>query len=132
MLVQGGRIESFPFDFVHVVGDDFGLWLQKHISYASRECAETLKGEDRSGANLHRHARVKRWIKTGVYRRSPLFLRAWVYWALRYFVRGGFLDGVEGFVYHLFSAFGTGRLWTHRFTLNARDRRGDWTTLLGL
>jgi glycosyltransferase involved in cell wall biosynthesis len=102
MLVLGGKTESWPFDFIHIVGHDIESWMRKHVGYATRECAEILKAKNRSGATLHWHARVKRWIRTVVYQRSPLFLRAWAYWAFRYFVRGGFLDGVEGFMYHFF------------------------------
>ncbi|MCQ8119760.1 glycosyltransferase family 2 protein, partial [Methylomonas sp. WSC-7] len=41
-----------------------------------------------------------RIIKERFYNRLPLFIRPLYYFFYRYFLRLGFLDGVEGFAYH--------------------------------
>ena len=42
----------------------------------------------------------RRWLRTSVYGKAPLFLRAFAYFFYRYFVRLGFLDGREGLIFH--------------------------------
>jgi hypothetical protein len=43
------------------------------------------------------------WRKT--YARYPLFVRAFLYWFYRYFLRLGFLDGREGLIFHFLQGF---------------------------
>jgi glycosyltransferase involved in cell wall biosynthesis len=47
----------------------------------------------------------KRWLKNMVWYRSPLFVRAFVFFFYSYFLRLGFLDGVHGMVYHVLQSF---------------------------
>ena len=44
----------------------------------------------------------------------PLFLRAFIYFCLRYFIRGGFLDGKEGFLWHFLQG------WWYRTLVDAK------------
>ena len=44
--------------------------------------------------------RFRRWLRERVFWRSPLFARALSYWIYRYVFRLGFLDGVEGLIFH--------------------------------
>lgn len=44
------------------------------------------------------------WLKS-VYYRMPLHVRPWLYFLYRYFLRLGFLDGKEGFIFHFLQAF---------------------------
>ena len=44
----------------------------------------------------------------------PLFLRAFFYFCLRYFIRGGFLDGKEGFLWHFLQG------WWYRTLVDAK------------
>ena len=52
--------------------------------------------------------------KYGVYYKFPKFLRAFLWFNVNYFFRGGFLDGKEGFIYHVLSSF-----W-YRFVVDAK------------
>ena len=46
----------------------------------------------------------KKWLRM-YYEKSPLFLRAFLYFLVRYFIRGGFLDGTPGLIYHVLHGF---------------------------
>lgn len=63
---------------------------------SSRSLPATLKGDLRM---------QKRWLKNNVWYRSPLLLRAFIYFGYSYFIRLGFLDGKAGLIYHVLQAF---------------------------
>lgn len=79
-------------------------YCRKHINYAQREACEVLnelyqlREEPIVDANLGKQAAVKHKAKRG-YNRLPLFLRSFAYFLYRYILRGGFLDGKEGFLF---------------------------------
>lgn len=87
------------------------LWTTKHNNYSTREAVESI-------INRHGLAEVdtvadlfgnkterKRWLKEKVYYRVPLFVRPFFYFFYRYIIKFGFLDGVEGFIFHTLHAF---------------------------
>lgn len=79
-------------------------YCRKHINYAQREACEVLnelyqlKEETVTETNLGKQASAKHKTKSG-YNRLPLFLRSFAYFLYRYILRGGFLDGKEGFLF---------------------------------
>lgn len=78
-------------------------WLtNKHNDYAIREAAELLEAEisslDKSKSSTNDVlAQAKK--KKQMYSRLPLFLRPFIYFMYRYFIKGGFLEGKEGFIW---------------------------------
>ena len=46
----------------------------------------------------------KRWLKMK-YIKTPLFVRPFLNFFLRYVLKGGFLDGKEGFIWHILQGF---------------------------
>ena len=103
MVVNGGSVLEIEADLIHDNRKDLVDWLSKHIGYAARE-ARDLRSAQSTAGGLSGQASRTRWLKEKVYARTPPFTRAWLYWAYRYFVRLGFLDGAEGFAYHFFQA----------------------------
>lgn len=92
--------------------NDLTWWTQKHNGYATREMVDMLMleyGMD-DDANeiqpklLGSGPERKRWLKIK-YVKSPLFLRPFINFALRYILKGGFLDGKEGFIWHILQGF---------------------------
>jgi hypothetical protein len=47
----------------------------------------------------------RRFLRTRVYQRFPLFLRPFLFWIYGYVFRLGFLDGVEGLIFHTLQRF---------------------------
>ena len=89
---------------------DMGFWIEKHNGYASRMAEEELK--IRVGAKQF-HIDPKffgnpnersLWLKLRWYK-LPLFLRPFLFFFYRYFLRFGFLDGKEGFIFYFFQTF---------------------------
>ncbi len=102
-------------------------WLKKHDDLSDGEIRDTLLESHNPGLDLTEDlfgnkVERTRWLKTRVYAESPLFLRAFLYFIYRYFLRLGFLDGIPGLIFHVLQAF-----W-YRFYIDARiyETRLNW------
>lgn len=106
MLMSYGRIANLDHDIVDENHKGLTFWIDKHNRYSDKEVAALRAGVDRTDATRAGQAVArKRMLKDRLYGRSPRFLRALLYWALRYFVQLGFLDGKAGFVFHFLQGF---------------------------
>lgn len=105
-LLEGTTVNSEG-DFVDHNLNNLSWFCNKHVGYAVREAADLLDIElDLYGTSqlddqkvLTAQAMDKRRIKHR-YARMPLFWRAFIYFCYRYFLKGGFLEGKEGFLWH--------------------------------
>jgi glycosyltransferase involved in cell wall biosynthesis len=90
--------------------DDIGFWIEKHTRYAKKLAAEELQRRrglrpdsikpSWLGNPDQRTLQMKRlWL------RMPLYVRPFLYFFYRYFLRLGFLDGKEGAIFHFMHAF---------------------------
>jgi glycosyltransferase involved in cell wall biosynthesis len=84
-------------------------WIARHNRWSDLEARELRRPELDSPAGvlqarLGADPRQRRRSYKGWYYRSPPFLRAWVYFLVRYFLMLGFLDGRAGFLYAFFQA----------------------------
>jgi len=90
--------------------DDIDFWIDKHQKFSTRLAAEeVLRASGRIGWALQPKlfGSVDQkiiWLKNA-WLRMPLYLRPLLYFAYRYFVRLGILDGTVGFAYHFLQAF---------------------------
>ncbi len=102
--LNSGNSVVFEHDFCDHSLISLNDYCHKHIEYAKRESAEVLdemyglRAHFYSDGNLGKQALAKRNIKSR-YNRMPLFWRSFVYFIYRYLLRGGFLDGKEGFLF---------------------------------
>lgn len=121
MVVHHGSVRSLRYDIIDENQKGLSFWVDKHNRYADREVTDLLAVASRRGAaDLEGQAGRRRWIKQNLYSRSPLFVRAFAYWFLRYVLLLGFLDGKAGLVFHFLQGF-----W-YRFLVDAKlvERRG--------
>ena len=86
---------------------DITWWTDKHNKYATRQMVDFINLEynlfpiDHAiMATRSRQARFKRFLRNKVFGSAPLYLRGLMYFCQRYFLRLGFLDGRQGFVFH--------------------------------
>lgn len=111
-------------DFDHAFFDHsllpIGDWIIKHNHYAQREALQMLGAEfggfgnnKDSQGSLSNYATAKNSQKQR-YLRAPLFLRAFAYFCVRYFLKLGFLEGKEGFLWHFFQG------WWYRTLVDAK------------
>lgn len=106
VLTDGGQIKYLENDFVDENRKSLSWWIEKHNQYATREAeAEFAERGEINSDPLGDPAERKRWWKNNFYARSPLFVRAWMYFIFRYFFRLGFLDGVSGLIFHTLQGF---------------------------
>lgn len=117
--------EGKMIEFVHCFSDDnlnnLSWWTQKHVGYAIREAVDLLDVEYDFSGNLSRtndsqiasQALSKR-RKKEKYAKQPLFWRSFVYFIYRYFVKLGFLDGKEGFLWDFLQG------WWYRTLVDAK------------
>ncbi len=113
IVLEGGRTEWFKRgDLVDENLKDIGWWTDKHNSYATRQMVDFINREYglfpmdtqvQSGGNAQ--ARWKRFLRNRVFGGAPLYLRSVLYFLQRYFLRLGFLDGKQGFVWHFLQGF---------------------------
>ena len=103
-FIVKGRVAGLSHDYLDVVASDLSTWAQRHIRWAELEATEMLSGNHGAsrvepkvfGTAIER----RRWLRERLFWRSPLFVRALSYWIYRYVFRLGFLDGVEGLIFH--------------------------------
>lgn len=117
--IMSGDIVNFEHPFVDDNLNNFSWWTNKHVGYAIREAAELLDLEYGFSVtrkdekdNLCKEAQTRRKRKEK-YARQPLFWRAFAYFVFRYFIKGGFLDGKEGFLRHFLQG------WWYRTLVDA-------------
>lgn len=103
-LLEGESVD-FEYDFVDHNLKNLSWFCHKHVDYAVRDATDFLNmelnllGEDMADKELGKQATHKRKIKSR-YACLPLFWRSFFYFVYRYFLKGGFLDGKEGFIWH--------------------------------
>ena len=107
-----GKVIDFDGAFYDDNLNDMDWWREKHRGYAKREAADALafaRGE------LHFKPAKE------AYYRMPRYLRAFIYFGIRYFLKGGFLDGYGGWMWNFWQG-----LW-YRWIVDreiGRARRG--------
>lgn len=119
--VTEGKIIQFDHEFVDDNLNNLSWWTNKHIGYAIREAVDLLDMElgilehtslDKDKI-LEKSVSSKR-MKKHRYVYMPLFWRSFFYFCYRYFIRGGCLDGKEGFLWHFLQG------WWYRTLVDAK------------
>ncbi len=108
MVLSGGRSIRLANDFVDCNRKGLSFWTDKHNHWAIGEMLDlvSMKGDGALPSGTVRPTLLgtqeqrRRWLKARVYARLPLFFRAFAYFSYRYFFRLGFLDGLEGLIFH--------------------------------
>ena len=82
-----GRVIEFENDFVDHSLISMDEWRAKHRDYARREAQQVVNGK------FHDPRKI-------AYYKLPPYFRAFVYFCIRYFLKGGFLDGKTGWMWN--------------------------------
>lgn len=122
IVLTEGRTIRLRHDFIDYNRKGLSFWVDKHNHWAIGEMLDTMAAMEEAslpagtvkpsfwGSQEQR----TRWLKTRVYARAPLLLRAFLYFFYRYFIRLGFLDGKEGLIFHFLQG-----CW-YRFLVDAK------------
>jgi glycosyltransferase involved in cell wall biosynthesis len=107
-----GRVTTLRHDLIEANAkeDDISFWTAKHVRYAGLLAYEEF--EWRSGTrgttippSLLGNPDQRTLAAKQIWRRMPLYIRPFLYFIYRYFVRSGFLDGKQGAIFHFLQAF---------------------------
>lgn len=112
MVLTEGTAITFNGRFVDHNLNSLAWWTQKHNNYSNRELA--VEAMRMYGIGNDDEALKGRNQKKGVYYRLPVFFRAGVYFSVRYFLLGGFIDGKAGLIWATLQAY-----W-YRFLIDAK------------
>ncbi|MGC8660870.1 MAG: glycosyltransferase family 2 protein, partial [Desulfomonilaceae bacterium] len=118
--ISEGKTVNFNNDIVDDNKNDISWWTQKHNNYSTREAVDILNiiynfvsYDDITPRFFGNQVQRKRWLKY-IYAKMPLFVRPFLYFVYRYFIKLGFLDGKEGLIFHFLQGF-----W-YRFLVDAK------------
>lgn len=107
MNLLNGEIIEFEGDVVDYNLNNLTWWTAKHNGYATREAIDILDklynftNSDTVQANFFGTSEERRrWFKNK-YLNLPLFVRPILFWFIRYFLQGGFLEGKRGFIWNI-------------------------------
>ena len=108
-MVEGPtiRIEG---DLIEATAVSLQSWTVRHLRWAAMETKQLAKGRLETGKNtlepniFGSPIQRKKWLRM-YYEKNPLFIRAFLYFLVRYLIRGGFLDGLPGLIYHVLHGF---------------------------
>ena len=119
IVLSQGKIANLDHDIIDENHKGLSFWTDKHNRYADREVKDLLSVNSQASDELLKdgqfsQASRRRWVKSNLYARSPLFFRAFLYFLMRYTIGLGFLDGIEGLIFHLLQGF-----W-YRFLVDAK------------
>jgi len=104
-----GKIGFLNNDFIDENLKGITHWIEKHNRYATFEALELIKYQERRRKGkkdefakfFGTQAQRKRWIRENIWNPlMPPLIRPFIYFFYRYFLRLGFLDGKEGFIFH--------------------------------
>lgn len=112
MVLTEGSAITFKGRFIDHNLNSLAWWTQKHNNYSNRELA--VEAMRMYGIGRDDEALKGRNQKKGMYYRMPAFFRAGVYFSVRYFMLGGFLDGKAGLIWATLQAY-----W-YRFLIDAK------------
>ncbi len=113
-FIVDGAVAALSNDYIDVITSDLSSWISRHNRWATLEAneitttnrrdddvSESVVVPDLFGTPIQR----KRFLRTMVYQKFPLFVRPFLFWFYGYVLRLGFLDGMPGLIFHTLQRF---------------------------
>ena len=119
VVLSDGETVEFDNDFCDHNLNNISWFCKKHVDYAVREAAEMidaefqLSGHVSDNSAFSKQSKEKRKQKES-YSKKPLFWRSFAYFIYRYFLKGGWRDGKEGFIFTFIQG------WWYRTLVDAK------------
>lgn len=119
IIISNGNTIEFESDFCDHNLNNLSWFSKKHVDYAVREASEmlnleyNLSGHAAKDDALTEQAKEKRAKKLS-YAKKPLFWRSFAYFLYRYFLKGAWRDGKEGFIFTFLQG------WWYRTLVDAK------------
>lgn len=114
-ILSSGSTIMLKHDALHYDFRDLTYYIHKHNWYAIREAQDYIANNmDNSVDALEKGNMKKHRSQKVMYYKLPKFFRAFAIFIFRYIFQLGFLDGKEGFIFHVLEDF-----W-YRFLVDAK------------
>lgn len=115
-FVVDGNIQKLEGDIIDIVTESLYTFTQRHNNWSDAEVQQFLSDNSNSeiAPNVFGNPIERKRYLRSVYNNFPLFVRPFMYFIYRYFLRLGFLDGKEGLIFHFLQGF-----W-FRFLIDAK------------
>lgn len=114
-----GKVEKLKGDIIDLITESLTTFTARHNKWSDLESWEQFQGTLKNNAKLIEGSisgnpiQQRRYLKN-IYDNFPLFVRPFIYFFIRYFLRLGFLDGKRGLIFHFLQCF-----W-FRFLIDAK------------
>lgn len=105
--IVAGRVFKIKGDIINTINPDLKLWKSRHKRWALLEAREVLFNKNRIMNISFKGNPIERrnWLRYKVYYKLPPFIRVFIYFFYRYILKGGFLDGSQGLIFHFWQGF---------------------------
>jgi glycosyltransferase involved in cell wall biosynthesis len=119
-FVVNGYCETTKADMIDTLTDSLKSFTERHNRWSTLEAEDQFykyaiaKKADLVQAKIAGNAQQRRRYAKSIYEKFPLFIRPFIYFFIRYFIKLGFLDGKKGLVFHFLQGF-----W-FRFLIDAK------------
>ncbi|MBC8111468.1 MAG: glycosyltransferase family 2 protein [Verrucomicrobia bacterium] len=108
-FVINGKTQILKGDIIDILTDSISSFTERHNRWASLEADEQMKTylsqDNLIKGNIAGNPIEKRRAMRNFYNWMPLFIRPYLYFFVRYFVKLGFLDGKAGMIFHFLQGF---------------------------
>ncbi len=109
-FVVDGVCETIKADMIDTLTDSLTSFTERHNRWSTLEAEDQFYnyGVSKRGlveGKLTGNAQQRRRHIKSVYEKFPLFIRPFIYFFIRYFIKLGFLDGKTGLVFHFLQGF---------------------------
>lgn len=106
-FVVRGKTLRLKHDIIHEDRRSITFWIDRHNQYATLEAFEQTKEQstNQNNPSANSYMEKKRLLKRHIWNCFPIFFRPFIFFFYRYILRGGFLDGKAGFIYHFLHGF---------------------------
>ena len=108
MILKKGKSIKLNYDIVDNPLTSISSWIIKHNKYSDLEMISYFENKTSDMIETKffgNQGERKRWLKNMLFYKMPLFLRPFMYFIYRYLIRFGFMDGKEGFIWHILHGF---------------------------
>jgi glycosyltransferase involved in cell wall biosynthesis len=113
-----GEVIKLKGDIIDLITESLSTFTLRHDKWSNLEALEQLYKKTNentiSGSLVSNNPIAKRRYFKNIYENFPLFVRPFLYFFIRYFLRLGFLDGKRGLIFHFLQCF-----W-FRFLIDAK------------
>lgn len=108
-FIVDGDLKIIKNNIEDIVTESISNFISRHKRWALLEAKSQLESKDKIGStiqpNLSGNEIEKRRYYKDLYMKLPLFIRPFLYFLYRYFIKAGFLDGIQGLLFHFLQGF---------------------------